>query len=407
VAISTYPSKDFPLRGDAVVCLAGEDWWYHPVRSRRHIMTRLARNGCRVLFVNSIGMRVPSMARHAGFFERILRKSKSWMRGLRHVEPNLSVFSPISLPGGGGDGWKGQWNRRFLALQIQFAMRRCGIANPILVVGLPVFAGMIGRLGERLVVYHASDRFDAYHAIDSQTIAQMQEQCIRFADMAIVVSEPLAKMARDLGCPTEIVTHGVDFEHFAQARKADFAEAPELADIPHPRLGYTGAVEVIQDIELIGWLAERHRDWHLVFVGPDPGGLAPLRAHPNIHFLPACPYSEVPRYLKGFDLCMIPRKQDAWVMHSNPLKFKEYLAAGREVVATEIPALRDWSKAAWLATDWESFEKACCSIIERGKRKNPDLSVTALESESWEAKAWQFARYISRFEKDRQHGRRD
>jgi glycosyltransferase involved in cell wall biosynthesis len=291
----------FPLCGESIVCLAGEDWWYHPIRSRRHLMTRLARHN-RVLFVNSIGMRMPG-ARPGAFAPRVIRKLRSWTRGLRRVAPNLWVFSPIALPAGGAV------NASFVRAQVRLAMRLCGIRQPIVWLGLPAFAPLIGRLGERLLVYHASDRFDAYQGVDAQHVADAQQRCMRSADLVVAVSWPLADLAHANGARrVKIVTHGVDVDHFTRARHADCAVPEPLQAVPRPRLGYLGSLEVFQDLDLLERIARDHPAWRLVFVGPNQGDMARLSPLPNVHFLPACPYEQAPDYLAGFDLCMIPRK---------------------------------------------------------------------------------------------------
>lgn len=370
-----------------IVCLAGEDWWYHPLRSRRQLMTRLSRRR-KVLFVNSIGSGLPGGFGAAGFVRRFGRKARSWCRGLQTVQPSLFVLSPVALPGHGSSAIR-KMGAEILIWQVENAMQRCGISRPILWIGLPSFAPLIGRLDERLRVFHASDRFDAYEGDPNRAIQLAQAKCIQSANLILAVSEPLADMARKAAPETQVrvLTHGVDLELFGQARQPGFPIHSRLAAIPKPRLGYLGSLEQFQDANLIARLAECHQDWHLVFVGPNEDALASLRQFRNIHFLPQCPQTEAPAYLAGFDLCMIPRRMDSWVMHSNPLKFKEYLAAGREVVASDIPALRPWASYAWLAANEAEFLDACEAIILRKQSRVALLGLDKLIGESWEAKA--------------------
>lgn len=113
---------------DGVICFGGEDWWYH---NRGHfdfqVMRRIARNKP-VLFVNSLGLRMPNVVKDSKFFHRIQRKLKSLARGVVRVENNFWVFSPFTVPGERGQKWS-QWA---LAPQIMYAARRAGIKKPLL-----------------------------------------------------------------------------------------------------------------------------------------------------------------------------------------------------------------------------------------------------------------------------------
>lgn len=118
---------------DGIICIGGEDWWYH---NRGHfdfqIMRRLAKNRP-VLFVNSIAVRMPSLKEKSQFASRIGRKLKSLARGLVHVEDNFWVFSPFSAPGPSGE----KLTRWALAPQIKLAAARAGIHRPLLWDPLP------------------------------------------------------------------------------------------------------------------------------------------------------------------------------------------------------------------------------------------------------------------------------
>ena len=123
---------------DGVVCLGGEDWWYH---NRGHfdfqIMRRLARRWP-VLFVNSLGVRMPKLNEKRVFVQRIARKLKSLSRGLVEAEPGFFVYSPFNVPGQKISEWS-------LGQQIRLAERRARIKRPLLWVHCPAGAALIGR----------------------------------------------------------------------------------------------------------------------------------------------------------------------------------------------------------------------------------------------------------------------
>jgi glycosyltransferase involved in cell wall biosynthesis len=130
----------------------------------------------------------------------------------------------------------------------------------------------------------------------------------------------------------------VDAEHFAMARCADAGDPPDQSPIPRPRIGFFGVLDERLDHELISALAALRPDWHFVLLGPivkiDPASL-PQSA--NIHYLGQKSYGELPGYLSGWDVAMLPFARNEATRYISPTKTPEYLAGGRPVVSTSIP----------------------------------------------------------------------
>jgi UDP-galactopyranose mutase len=128
----------------------------------------------------------------------------------------------------------------------------------------------------------------------------------------------------------------VDVAHFAQARSVT-EEPADQASIPHPRLGFFGVVDERMDIQLLSDVATARPDWHFVIVGPvvkiDP---ATLPQQANIHYLGGKSYQELPSYLAGWDVAMLPFARNESTQFISPTKTPEYLAAGKPVVSTSI-----------------------------------------------------------------------
>jgi UDP-galactopyranose mutase len=128
----------------------------------------------------------------------------------------------------------------------------------------------------------------------------------------------------------------VDVAHFASARKSQ-DDPDDQAGIPHPRLGFFGVIDERLDIDLLGAVAQLRPDWHLILIGPvakiDPASL-PLAA--NIHYLGAKKYEELPSYLAGWDVALLPFARNEATRFISPTKTPEYLAAGKPVVSTSI-----------------------------------------------------------------------
>src|ERR1700677_3798798 len=225
------------LEGESIVCFAGEDWWYHHPHSKNHLLKRYARSN-KVLFVNSISMGLPSMA-NPDFFLKIRRKLRSYTRWLRKVPEGLWVMTPVNLPLYGSR--IGRWlNRVLLQAQLRTAMLLLGITRPILWIAIPTAADLAGRLGEKLLLYQVSDKYDANE--DSALSAQVIRRYDRLLkDSANVVLYSGRKLFREAtGDNRFFLEQAVDYEHFSNLRVEC---AQELNGIPHPILGYFGTMD--------------------------------------------------------------------------------------------------------------------------------------------------------------------
>src|SRR5919199_2027505 len=232
------------LTGKSIVCFAGEDWWYHHPHSKNHLMKRFARAGNRVVFVNSISMGLPGLASR-DLLPRVARKLRSYAKLARTTEEGITVVSPAALPFYGSRAARAA-NRSLLAAQVGWLARRRGVTSPVLWVAIPTAAEMIGRLGESLVVYHVSDKYDANlmdHATDPATIRRLHEHAIDRADLILYSGRKLLEEAERGRERSFLLEQAVDFEHWARVSAGGLEVAGEVARLPRPRLGYFGAIE--------------------------------------------------------------------------------------------------------------------------------------------------------------------
>jgi glycosyltransferase involved in cell wall biosynthesis len=339
MGMSVDAKRENELAGESIVCFAGEDWWYHHPHSKNHLLKRYALRN-KVLFVNSITMGLPSMA-NPDFFLKIRRKLKSYLRWLRKVPEGLWVMTPVNLPFYGSR--IGRWlNRILLVAQLRAAMLLLGISRPILWVAIPTAAEMAGRLGEKLLLYQVSDKYDANEdsALSGQVIRKYDRELKEAADVVLYSGRKLFREATE---PNRyFLEQAVDFEHFSKLRAE---AAPELARIPHPILGYFGSMDYVMDTELMAEVARLRPGWHWVMLGLK-SNLIRVTA-PNIHFLGAKPYRTLPRYIRQFDVCVLPwRENNTFTSYGSAIKVREYLATGKPVVMAplyeylETPGLR-------------------------------------------------------------------
>jgi glycosyltransferase involved in cell wall biosynthesis len=128
----------------------------------------------------------------------------------------------------------------------------------------------------------------------------------------------------------------IDRDHFAKARSIE-QDPADQAHIPHPRFGFYGVIDERFDIDMIAAAATARPDWQFVLIGPivkiDP---ASLPRNENIHYLGGKDYKELPHYLAGWDVAVIPFAQNESTRYISPTKTPEYLAAGKPVISTPI-----------------------------------------------------------------------
>jgi glycosyltransferase involved in cell wall biosynthesis len=374
------------LEGESIICFAGEDWWYHHPHSKNHLLKRYARTN-KVLFVNSISMGLPSVT-NPDFFLKIRRKLKSYTRWLRKVPEGLWVMTPVNLPLYGSR--VGRWlNRILLVAQLRAVMLLLRISRPILWIAIPTAGDLAGRLGEKLLLYQVSDKYDANEdsALSAQVIRRYDRQ---LKDAAAVVMYSGRKLFREATESNRyFLEQAVDFEHFSDL---NVPAAPELSRIPRPILGYFGSMDYVMDTELMAEVARLRPEWHWVLLGIQ-SNLVRIAA-PNIHFLGSKPYSELPAYIRQFDVCVLPwRESNTFTGYGSAIKVREYLATGKPVV---IAPLYEYLETAGLR-----FYRGTQQFIEQVEAAlKSDTPAAAAQRQAvvkdgtWDARAGQLAKLI-------------
>jgi glycosyltransferase involved in cell wall biosynthesis len=321
--------QDYGLSGESIICFAGEDWWYHHPHSKNHILKRFASQN-QVLFVNSITMGLPS-ASNPDFFLKIRRKLRSYMRWLRKVPEGLYVLTPISVPLYGSRAGR-TLNRWLLLIQLHLIMLFLGMRKPVVWVAIPTAADLVDSLSAKLILYQVSDKYEANEdsALSAKIIREMDQQ---LKQRAAVVMYSGRKLFEESDLPHRcFLEQAVDFDHFA-AEASD--TAAEVADIPRPVLGYFGGMDYVMDVPLMEEVARRRPQWHWLMIGMKSNAVQ--FNSPNIHYLGPKPYSDLPRYIRHMDVCVLPwRQANTFTSYGSAIKVREYLATGKPVVISPL-----------------------------------------------------------------------
>ena len=377
------------IQGNDIICFSN-DWDGDPL-SKKHIALRLARKN-RVLWVNSTGNRNPTAS--VRDFRRVWKKLWQYCRGCRPVAENIHVFSPLVIPFHGNR--LARWiNRRLLARSLRRACRKLGFQKPITWSFVPSSADVAGSLGERLVVYHCVDEYAEFTGTNKTAILDMERRLMERADLVVVSSSRLYETKRRYNRNTFLVTHGVDVAHFRTACLEETAPPEDCAELQSPVIGFFGLIADWVDLEIIRYLAASRPEWSLLLIGEVQADISVLRDLPNVHILGRRPYQSLPAYCKAFDIAILPFVVNELTLAANPLKLREYLAAGLPVVATPLPEVRKLDGLLRTATTGEDFLYQIEALLKEGKR-GPSLATSLLmEPESWDEKVEELSEIVA------------
>lgn len=186
-----------------------------------------------------------------------------------------------------------------------------------------------------LVIYDCMDELGSFRCAPA-LLSELEEELLCRADLVFTGGRSLYEAKRRRHPRVHLFPSSVDATHFGRAREAQ-PDPPDQAALPSPRLGYFGVVDERVDLQLVADVAAARPDWQLVMVGPvakiEPSDL-PRAA--NIHWLGLKPYAELPAYLSGWDVALMPFAINEATRYISPTKTPEYLAGGRPVVSTPV-----------------------------------------------------------------------
>ncbi|UCE98822.1 MAG: glycosyltransferase [Planctomycetota bacterium] len=379
------------MRSIDVICFGGEDWWYH---NRGHIdmqlMRRFARMGT-ALYVNSIVMQKPNLRKGTSegtsFTKKLIRKSKSIFRGLWKTDAGFWVYSPLSLPVH-HIGWLRKLNEIILRLQLRFVMQQLEIHNPIVWVACPAACDVAVGMKKNKLVYQRTDRFEEYPNVDAEIISQYDWKLKAQADLVVYVNRTLYEQEMGQSQKAIYLDHGVDYDLFSSAHK-DAKKPEDIALIPRPIAGYFGAVEELKlDTDFLRDIVNLLPDISFVFVGKATAAFSSLGAHKNVWLLGQKPYEQIPHYGKCFDVAIIPWRNSRWTEAANPIKLKEYLALGKQVVSTPaFTELKEYPDVVYQAETTEEFADCIKKALVENNPERVAERRKKVQTSTWDSKA--------------------
>jgi len=304
--------------------------------------------------------------------------------GLTTVGPQLHVLRPLPVPPAGRVGR--HVRLAVLRFQIRRALKRLGLDGlRVTWFSLPNVAALAGRLGERASVFFYQDRYHAFPHVDRTRLAADVRALAERCDVTMASSHALADELRELGADPVLVRHGVDLARFA----GQPAVPDDIASLERPLVGYVGRIKDYLWLDMVRAVADRLDRGTVVLVGDTSIDLSAL-SHPRIELLGQRPAETMPAYIGSFDCCLIPFVVDGLTEAVNPIKLREYLAAGRPVVSTALPEVVPYGDVVSLADGPKEFADAVEQLLADPEADSDEARArrrARVADESWDAAA--------------------
>lgn len=348
-----------------LVCLSHLRWGFVYQRPQ-YVMSRLAKD------YNVIFFEEPVLSDGDSSWLEISRPSAGIQVAVAHLPEGLSAEAMV------------QAQRSLLDEHLAQVLQ----GDLLLWYFTPMSLAFTDHLEAQVTVFDCMDELSAFMGAPAQLV-ERERLLMAKADVVFTGGVSLWEVKQQRHSNAHPVPSSVDIAHFAQARGA-LADPAEQAAIARPRLGFFGVIDERFDIELVDQMAALRGDWQIVLIGPvvkiDPQTL-PRR--PNIHYLGARQYADLPAYLSGWDVALMPFALNASTRFISPTKTPEYLAGGCPVVSTPIHDVISGygqSGAVFIADTAQAFVAAVENALNL--KGSPDFLAradAALEGKSWDA----------------------
>jgi len=264
--------------------------------------------------------------------------------------------------------------------------RAHAIQSPILWFYTPMALPLAASIQPRACVYDCMDELSAFKGAPAELLPR-EAELLQIADVVFTGGHALFEAKKHLHPNIHPFPSSVDRAHFAQARSCT-TEPADQAGIPGPRLGFFGVIDERMDLGLLEAVARARPSWQLVLLGPvcklEPDDLPRL---PNLHYLGSKSYADLPSYVAGWDIALMPFAKNEATRFISPTKTPEYLAAGKPVVSTSIrDVVRPYSVLglARIADTPSDFIAACEATLAESHDKLLRRADAFLSKMSWD-----------------------
>lgn len=367
------------IKNRDIICFSND--WRNDPTSKHQIMKILAREN-RIIWVNSIGLRTPTLGRQdAG---RIIGKLKSFTRGLEKITGNFFVYTPIVIPFHRIRLVK-MINSVILKLSLKRYIRKLGMKDIIYWSYLPNVGYILKSLDAKHIVYHCVDEWSKFSFIDENIIEQEKVLC-EMSDLVLASARTLFESRSPYNRNTHYIPHGVDYEFLQKRKAAETPVPPDMEGIQKPIAGFFGLIHEWIDLDLIDQVAVSNPEINFVLIGKYSVDVSKPDRHGNVHFLGQKTYEELIDYAKHFDVGLIPFKINELTVNVNPIKLKEYLALSLPVISVNLPEVSIYRDVVRIAEGYEEFDLALKEELSGNHKASGAQLDEVARNETWEKK---------------------
>lgn len=395
-----YRDKLAMLEGYDILVFTYSDWlasWSTP----QQVATRLAPRN-RVLYVD-----VPRPCVYA------LKKADPQGAGrwegkrLQEVQPGFFVYHPphIFLPFTGmpfhGMKFVLNFNGSVLSGIVKKAMAQLEFKPPILWNFSPLHGMAVERTEHIFTIYDICDEWKSYlHSANGcRLVDWIEGRLCRQADLVFVGTDNAKPLRDPFNKEVHVVHHAADYYHFSKAALPDTPIPEDVKEIPRPIIGSVGVIDPARfDVNLILHLSRERPEWSIVLVGPPRKDMdmTPLQGHSNVHLVGNRPISELPAYLKAFDVAIVPYMVNEATRNIYPLKLQEYLATGKPIVSSAMPAVLPYRDTVAIAESHGDFVAKIEQCLGEDGPEMKEARQEVARRNSWEQRVEEKSRHILR-----------
>lgn len=384
------------LKNENIICISSIDWdfiW----QGHQEIMSTLAKNGNKVLFIENTGVRMPGLRDVSRIRDRI----KNWFKGVKGIRKeagNLYVFSPLVLP----FPYLGvaRWINKYLILSILDRwIKVMDFNNPIVWAFLPtpLSIDIADNIAKKLFVYYCVDNFSV-SSKSAKKIKKSERRLLKDVDLVFVTSGELYNYCFRYNDKVYKFPFAVNFKEFEKVRLEDAPIPEEFKNIKSPIIGYVGGVHKWIDQDLIKYLAEGNPQHSFVFIGPIQTGVSKLQDLNNIYFIGKKEHDKLPFFIKYFDAGIIPYLISEYTNNVYPTKLNEYLALGKPVVSTQLPEVMEFNKEygdiVYVSGGKEKFGENIYKAINEDTNILKSRRIEVSRDNSWESRIEKMSRLM-------------
>ena len=307
--------------------------------------------------------------------------------------PNVRIVTP-HLPQGLSE------ERREKALKRLLDAHVASCARPLVAwYYTPMMLPFSRHLDASAVVYDCMDELSKFR-FAPECLLDLEQELIERADLVFTGGASLYEAKKDRHSNAHCFPSSVDLKHFAQARR-ELPQPDDQVELKHPRLGFYGVIDERFDIDLLRQIADMRPDWSFVMVGPVVKiGEDELPRAANIHYVGGKTYEQLPAYLSGWDVALMPFAMNESTQFISPTKTPEYLAGGKPVVSTPVrDVVRSYGhlQGVHIAHDADGFVRCCEKALEQSREGGDWLAEAdlILSATSWQTTQGRMAGLIA------------